>query len=49
VLYCAHGQEISQALTKALQVLGARATFLEGGFAAWVASGGDTEPLASSD
>jgi thiosulfate sulfurtransferase len=47
VLYCAHGKEISQALTTALQVMGAQATFLEGGFAAWVASGGDTEPLTA--
>lgn len=45
VLYCAHGQEISQALTTALQVLGARARFLEGGFAAWQRSGGACEPL----
>jgi thiosulfate sulfurtransferase len=46
VLYCAHGQEISQALTTALRVLGARAVFLEGGFAAWEAGGGACEPLA---
>ncbi|MFP8780770.1 rhodanese-like domain-containing protein [Hydrogenophaga sp. RWCD_12] len=45
VLYCAHGQEISQALTTALQVLGARAVFLDGGFAAWEAGGGTCEPL----
>lgn len=45
VLYCAHGQEISQALTTALQVLGARAVFLEGGFAAWTNAGGACEPL----
>ncbi len=45
VLYCAHGQEISQALTTALQVLGARAVFLKGGFAAWEAGGGACEPL----
>jgi thiosulfate sulfurtransferase len=45
VLYCAHGQEISQALTTALQVLGARAVFLEGGFAAWEAAQGPCEPL----
>ena len=47
VLYCVHGKEISQALTTALHVMGAQAAFLEGGFAAWVASGGDTEPLAA--
>ena len=49
VLYCAHGQEISQALTTALQVLGARAVYLEGGFAAWEAGGGACEPLTPSD
>lgn len=48
VLYCAHGQEISQALTTALQVMGASAVFLEGGFAAWETSGGACEPLAPS-
>jgi thiosulfate sulfurtransferase len=47
VLYCAHGKEISQALTTALQVLGAQAAFLEGGFAAWTAGGGKTGPLAA--
>lgn len=49
VLYCAHGQEISQALTTALQVLGARALFLEGGFSAWEAGGGACEPLPPTD
>lgn len=48
VLYCAHGQEISQALTTALQVMGASAVFLEGGFAAWETSGGACDPLAPS-
>ena len=33
VLYCAHGQEISQALTTALRVLGVQAYYLEGGHA----------------
>lgn len=47
VLYCAHGKEISQALSTALQVMGAQAAFLEGGFAAWVTGGGDTEPLTA--
>ena len=49
VLYCAHGQEISQALTTALQVMGARAVFLAGGYAAWESDGGACEPLAPSD
>lgn len=49
VLYCAHGQEISQALVTALQVLGASAVFLEGGFSAWEAGGGACEPLPPTD
>ena len=49
VLYCAHGQEISQALTTALQVLGARAVFLDGGWAAWNAGGRAFEPLGPTD
>lgn len=49
VLYCAHGQEISQALTTALQVLGARAVFLEGGFSAWEAASGASESLTPTD
>ena len=47
VLYCVHGKEISQALTTALQVMGAKTSFLEGGFAAWAAGGGSTEPLTA--
>ncbi len=46
VLYCAHGHEIGQALTTALQVLGADAKYLEGGFEAWAADGGETMPLS---
>lgn len=47
-LYCAHGQEISQALTTALQVLGADAKYLQGGFEAWTAGGGASEPVATT-
>ncbi len=43
VLYCAHGREISQGLTTALQVMGLNARFLEGGLAAWQAAGLPTE------
>jgi thiosulfate sulfurtransferase len=46
VLYCAHGKEISQALTTALQVMGAQVSCLEGGFAVWTASGGTAGSLA---
>lgn len=35
VLYCAHGQEISQGLTAALRVLGVPAYYLVGGWAAY--------------
>lgn len=45
VVYCAHGREISQGLTTALQVMGLNARFLEGGIAAWQAAGMSTEPL----
>jgi thiosulfate sulfurtransferase len=46
VLYCAHGKEISQALTTALHVMGASVSYLEGGFEAWMAGGGQQEPLS---
>lgn len=39
VLYCAHGQEISQALTTALRVLGVTAYYLEEGMAGYLKSG----------
>jgi thiosulfate sulfurtransferase len=45
VLYCAHGREISQGLTTALQVLGLKARYLEGGMAAWRSEGRPTEPV----
>ena len=46
VVYCAHGQEISQALTTALSVMGRDAQYLKGGYGAWVEAGLPTQPLA---
>ena len=46
VLYCAHGQEISQGLTTVLRVMGLDARYLDGGIAAWQAAGLATEPAA---
>ena len=39
VLCCAHGQEISQGLTTVLRVMGAKASYLVGGFSAWQGAG----------
>ena len=39
VFFCAHGQEISQAITTALSVMGSNANYLEGGFAEWQKAG----------
>jgi len=39
VLYCAHGQEISQGLAAALRVMGVDARHLSSGIAAWKAAG----------
>ena len=44
VVYCAHGREISQALTTALRVMGREVVFLEGGYAAWVQAGQTVTP-----
>jgi thiosulfate sulfurtransferase len=35
VFYCAHGKELSQAMTTALRVMGADARYLAGGIAQW--------------
>lgn len=43
VVYCAHGMEISQALTTALNVMGCNAVYLTGGYGAWVEAGLPTE------
>ena len=45
VLYCAHGHEISQALTTALNVMGRDAVYLTGGYGAWVEAGFSTQTL----
>jgi thiosulfate sulfurtransferase len=45
VVYCAHGQEISQALTTALNVMGRDAVYLTGGYGAWVEAGFSTQTL----
>lgn len=45
VVYCAHGMEISQALTTALCVMGREAVYLTGGYGAWVEAGLPTEAL----
>jgi thiosulfate sulfurtransferase len=47
VLYCAHGQEISQGLTTVLRVLGVNASYLTGGFAAWHDAGRPVQPVSS--
>ncbi len=45
VVYCAHGQEISQALATALRVMGRDVVFLDGGYAAWVQAGQPVVPV----
>lgn len=42
VVYCVHGHEVSQAACAALQAMGRKASYLEGGFEAWLAAGGAT-------
>ncbi|MCB4349285.1 hypothetical protein LA345_39610 (plasmid) [Burkholderia vietnamiensis] len=39
VVYCAHGQERSQMCAATLAQLGFAASYLEGGFAQWLADG----------
>ena len=46
VLYCAHGEEISNAVVDALQAKNLRARFVEGGLDAWQAGGG---PIVTFD
>jgi thiosulfate sulfurtransferase len=45
LLYCAHGQEISQGLTAALCAMEANASCLAGGFAAWQLAGRPVQPI----
>jgi len=40
VVYCDHGHEVSQGVARALEALGARARYLEGGLEAWRSAGG---------
>ena len=46
VLYCVHGEEISNAVVDALQAKNLRARFVEGGLDAWQADGG---PIVTFD
>jgi rhodanese-related sulfurtransferase len=50
VVYCVHGHEVSQGVAKALEGSGIRASYLEGGIAAWIATDGalDPKPAAAS-
>lgn len=47
LLYCAHGQEISQGLTAALRAMGSNASCLTGGLAAWQLAGKALQPISS--
>jgi len=46
VVYCVHGQQVSQAATALLRAQGIRARYLQGGFDAWEAAGGATAARA---
>jgi len=39
VVYCVHGHEVSQSVTKKLNELGFDASYLEGGIAQWIDEG----------
>ncbi len=43
ILYCVHGEEISNAVVDALQAKSLRARFVKGGLDAWQAVGGPVE------
>lgn len=43
VVYCAHGQGVSQCVADASSAAGLKARYLEGGIAAWIAAGGALE------
>lgn len=45
VLYCAHGQNISEMVVDAFHLRGRSARFLVGGFEAWQVAGGDVEAV----
>jgi len=42
IVYCAHGRSVSQSICQRLLALGASASYLEGGYAAWLEVGGPT-------
>ena len=42
VIYCARGGSVSNSVVDQLQAKGVKARFIEGGFEAWKASGGET-------
>ncbi len=44
VVYCVHGHEVSQGVRAALIARGLNAAILDGGYEAWLAAGGATEP-----
>lgn len=44
VLYCVHGMEVSQNCAALLEAVGFDATYLVGGYAAWVAGAHPTKP-----
>lgn len=47
IVYCVHGHEVSQAIAKLLKDHGLAAGYLQGGFEAWAASGGELAPKPS--
>ena len=47
IVYCVHGHEVSQGAAEALEGLGIRARYLEGGFEAWAEAGRRTRPIGS--
>ena len=48
VVYCVHGHEVSRGVRDALIAGGYKARILRGGFDAWIAVGGETEPNLSA-
>ena len=44
VVYCVHGESISNMVVDRLHAEGCRARLIEGGIEGWIAAGGATEP-----
>ena len=44
LVYCAHGHEISQGLTATLRAMGVNASYVVGGFSAWLSQGRPVQP-----